>query len=121
MEDDIKVNCCFVYHLNRLYGSSKGSERSYLVERFDLQHSETIVFCDSQSTIHLTKNHMYHERNKRIDIGYHFIHEIVSQETDAVTKIATVDNLANMIRTKFSYKIDCSLRLQTHSISFYWK
>ena len=24
-----------------------------------------------------------------------------------------------IVRTKFSYKIDCRLRLQTHSISFY--
>ena len=40
---------------------------------------------------------MYHERNKRIDIGYHFIHEIISQETIAVTKVAIVEKLANMM------------------------
>lgn len=72
-----------------------------MVERFGLQHSETIVFCDGQSTIHLTKNHMYHERSKRIDIGYHFIHKIIPQETVAVTKVATVDNLANIRLNQF--------------------
>ena len=30
------------------------------------------------------------------------------------------EKYCNKIRIKFSYKIDCSLRLQTHSISFYW-
>ena len=27
----------------------------------------------------------------------------------------------NNNKTKFSYKIDCSFKLQTHSISFYWR
>ena len=26
-----------------------------------------------------------------------------------------------IVMIKFSYKIDCSLGLQTHSISFYWR
>ncbi|KAF3626835.1 putative ribonuclease H protein-like [Capsicum annuum] len=34
---------------------------------------DIIIFCDSQSAIHLTKDQMYHERAKHIDIKYHFI------------------------------------------------
>lgn len=44
---------------------------------------------------------MYDERNKRIDIGCHFIHEIIPQETVAVTKVATLDNLANILLNQF--------------------
>jgi heme/copper-type cytochrome/quinol oxidase subunit 3 len=43
-----------------------------LVNDLDLQHNETVVFCDSQSTIHLTKNQMYRERIKHMDVRYHF-------------------------------------------------
>ena len=34
------------------------------VGNFGLHQEETIIFCDSQSAIQLTKNHMYHERKK---------------------------------------------------------
>lgn len=42
-----------------------------------LEQDLTIVHCDSQSTIQLSKNQMYHERTKHINVRYHFIHEIV--------------------------------------------
>jgi hypothetical protein len=50
-----------------------------LVGDLGLQRDETVVFCDSQSTINLTKNQMYHERTKHIDVKYHFFREIVTQ------------------------------------------
>jgi hypothetical protein len=34
-------------------------------------------FCDSQSVVFLTKDQMFHERTKHIDIKYHYIWEIV--------------------------------------------
>ena len=49
-----------------------------LVGDLGLQQGDTLVFCDSQSTIHLTKNQMYHKRPKHIDVRYHFISENVS-------------------------------------------
>jgi hypothetical protein len=42
-----------------------------LVSDLGLKQDETVVFCDSQSSIHLTKNQMYHERTKHIDVRYH--------------------------------------------------
>ena len=42
------------------------------------QVQETIaVYCDSQSAIHLTKNQMYHERTKHIDVRYYFVRDVV--------------------------------------------
>ena len=31
------------------------------------------ILCDSQSAIYLTKDQMFHERTKHIDIKYHFV------------------------------------------------
>ncbi|KAK1631846.1 hypothetical protein QYE76_006161 [Lolium multiflorum] len=38
------------------------------------------LFSDSQSAIYLTKDQMFHERTKHIDIKYHYVHDIVTQE-----------------------------------------
>ncbi|KAK1694265.1 hypothetical protein QYE76_010962 [Lolium multiflorum] len=37
------------------------------------------LFSDSQSAIYLTKDQMFHERTKHIDIKYHYIRDIVAQ------------------------------------------
>jgi hypothetical protein len=38
------------------------------------------VYCDNQSTISMTKNPVFHNRTKHIDIRHHFIRELVQQE-----------------------------------------
>ncbi|XP_073117052.1 uncharacterized protein [Elaeis guineensis] len=64
---------------------------------FSLVHDVTIVHYDSQSTIHLTRDQIFHERTKHIDVRYHFIRDIISQGDVIVTKISTADNLADML------------------------
>ncbi|GKA44372.1 retrotransposon protein, putative, ty1-copia subclass [Tanacetum coccineum] len=39
-----------------------------------------IVNCDNQSAIHLSRNAMFHERTKHINVRYHFIREIVESK-----------------------------------------
>jgi hypothetical protein len=68
-----------------------------LVGDLGLKHGNTVVFCDSKSAIHLTKNKMYHERTKHIDVKFHFICDNVSQGIIAVKKVATTDNPADMM------------------------
>ena len=39
-----------------------------LVETFSIIHDSVRVHCDSQSAIHLAKDHRYHKRTKHIDV-----------------------------------------------------
>ncbi|GJW07711.1 retrotransposon protein, putative, ty1-copia subclass [Tanacetum coccineum] len=39
-----------------------------------------VVNCDNQSAIHLSRNAMFHERTKHINVRYHFIREIVESK-----------------------------------------
>ncbi|KAK1681900.1 hypothetical protein QYE76_042748 [Lolium multiflorum] len=55
------------------------------------------LFSDSQSAICLTKDQMFHERTKHIDIKYHYIRDIVAQGKLKVCKISTHDNPADMM------------------------
>ena len=47
-----------------------------LVSDLGLQQDETIVFCDSQSTIHLAKNQMYHERTSTLMLNVIFFERL---------------------------------------------
>jgi hypothetical protein len=50
------------------------------------------LFCDSQSVIYLTKDQMFHERSKHIDVKYHYVRDTVTQGKLKVCKISTHDN-----------------------------
>ena len=89
-----------------------------LVGDLGLQQDDSIVFCDNQSAIHLTKNPMYHDRSKHIAVKYNFIHETVFEGLVVVKKVATTDNPADMMTKsvplhKFKHCLDligvCSL------------
>ncbi|KAG8496765.1 hypothetical protein CXB51_007998 [Gossypium anomalum] len=75
----------------------------------DLQIST--VFCDNQSAIFLTKDQMFHERTKHIDVWYHFSRDIIDRGDIVVRKISTHENPANMMTkslpiTKFEHCLD---------------
>ncbi|KAG8498673.1 hypothetical protein CXB51_004985 [Gossypium anomalum] len=75
----------------------------------DLQIST--VFCDSQSAIFLTKDLMFHERTKHIDVRYHFVRDIIARGDIVVSKISTHENPADMMTkslpiTKFEHCLD---------------
>ncbi|KAG8503622.1 hypothetical protein CXB51_001566 [Gossypium anomalum] len=75
----------------------------------DLQIST--IFCDSQSVIFLTKDQIFHERTKHIDVRYHFVHDIIARGDIIVSKISTHENLADMMTkslliTKFEHCLD---------------
>ena len=46
-----------------------------LVETFNIIQDSVRVHCDSQSAIHLAKDHRYHKRTKHIDVRYHKIRQ----------------------------------------------
>ncbi|KAG8491200.1 hypothetical protein CXB51_014356 [Gossypium anomalum] len=55
------------------------------------------VFCDSQSAIFLTKDQMFHERTKHIDVRYHFVRDIIAHGDIVVSKISTHENPTDMM------------------------
>jgi hypothetical protein len=44
------------------------------------QQEPTIVLCDNNSAIMLSKNHVFHKKTKHIDTRYHFIRELANHK-----------------------------------------
>ena len=55
------------------------------------------LFYDSQSAICLTKDQIFYERTKHIDVKYHYVRDVVAQGKLKVCKISTHDNPADML------------------------
>ncbi|KAG8496528.1 hypothetical protein CXB51_007650 [Gossypium anomalum] len=75
----------------------------------DLQIST--IFCDNQCAIFLTKDQIFHERTKYIDVRYHFFRDIITRGDIVVSKISTHENPADMMTkslpiTKFEHCLD---------------
>ena len=69
------------------------------------------MYCDSQSAIHLTKNQMFYERTKHINVRMHFIRDVIAHGAIVVKKIPTMDNLVDMmtksvLTIKFKHCLD---------------
>ena len=70
------------------------------------------VHCDSQNAIHLARNqNMFHRRTKHIDVKYNFIRDEIETGRVILKKIATEDNLVDIMTkplpcTKFSLCVD---------------
>lgn len=54
------------------------------------------MFSDSQNAIHLSRNQMFQERTKHIDVRRHFIIDVVKSGEIVLEKIATAENPADM-------------------------
>jgi len=61
-----------------------------------------VVFLDSQSAIHLTKNDAYHSKTKHISVKYHNVRDTVIAGEIAVRKVHTLENPADMLIKPFS-------------------
>lgn len=49
-----------------------------LLKDFNVVHTcPALLYCDSQSVIHLTKNPIFHERTKHVELDCHFFREKV--------------------------------------------
>ena len=56
-----------------------------------------MLFCDSQSAIHLGKNSSFHSRSKHIDVRYHWIRDVLELKQLQLVKIHTDENGSDML------------------------
>lgn len=62
----------------------------------------TIVYCDNQSAIELSKNAVFHKRSKHIDISFHYTRELVEKKLITIRYLRTDLMIADVLTKSLS-------------------
>ncbi|GKC84348.1 retrovirus-related pol polyprotein from transposon TNT 1-94 [Tanacetum coccineum] len=68
-----------------------------LMEELGVRLNTMVVNCDNQGAIHLSWNHVFHERTKHINVRYHFIKEVLEAKIVKVLKVGTEHNTTDAL------------------------
>jgi len=68
-----------------------------LMEELGHKQQKIIIYCDSESALHIARNPTFHSRTKHIGVQYHFVREVVEVGNVDMQKIHTKDNLADVM------------------------
>jgi hypothetical protein len=70
----------------------------YLMKDLNVTCSKPpIIYCDSQSAIHIASNPVFHERTKHLEIDCHLVREKIQQGILRLLPISTDDQLADCL------------------------
>ena len=111
MQDTIALLTTEAEYMAAIEASKKALWLRGLVETFSIIQDSVRVHYDSQSAIHLAKDHKYHKQMKHIDVRFHKVRQWVMDDkvTDLV-KISTKKNPADtMTNTILVEKFRASL------------
>ena len=61
---------------------------------FDQAQKPTLIHCDNQSCVKLSKNHVFHDKSKKIEIKYHYIRGMVQRGSIELQYISTNEKIA---------------------------
>ncbi|KAL7109082.1 hypothetical protein ACP275_06G153000 [Erythranthe tilingii] len=82
----------------------------HMLNDYGFREKELHVFCDNESAINISKNHVQHSRTKHIDIRLHFIRNLVEQKRVTIDYVSTDNQLADIFTKPLDFLRFDSLR-----------
>jgi hypothetical protein len=76
-----------------------------LLKDFGIPHPQaTLLFCDSQSAIHIATNPVYHERTKHIEIDCHIVREKIQLGLVRTLHVTSQNHIADIFIKSLGFK-----------------
>jgi hypothetical protein len=70
---------------------------------FDLEMEATVILCDNQSCIKMTKNLVFHDKLKHIEIRYHYIRDMVQRGVIKLQYVDTDEQVVDVLTKHLSH------------------
>ncbi|GJZ40805.1 hypothetical protein Tco_0587691 [Tanacetum coccineum] len=78
---------------------------------YDIRLDDVPIICDNKGAIDLSKNPVKHSRTKHIEIRHHFLRDNVQKGNISIEKVASEDNIADILTKPLKRKVFNYLRL----------
>ena len=94
----VAISSCEAEYIATTTAVCQGIWLAWLLD--EMLNKETVpskLFVDNKSAISLSKNPVFHERSKHIDIRYHFIRECVENGKIQIEFARSGDQLADVL------------------------
>ena len=107
----VALSSCEAEYIAATTAACQGVWLARLLAEFKGEKSRAITLkIDSESTIQLSKNPVFHDRSKHIDVRYHYIRECVEENRVKLESVRTVDELADILTKALGPQQFCELR-----------
>ncbi|XP_075107200.1 uncharacterized protein LOC142180159 [Nicotiana tabacum] len=81
--------------------------------------SHVSIFCDSQATVHIARNQVFHKRTKHIEMDCHYVRDVLSSGVISLQHVHTSAKLADMLTKALTgvphHRLLCNLGVHSPS------
>ncbi|GKE11960.1 retrovirus-related pol polyprotein from transposon TNT 1-94 [Tanacetum coccineum] len=78
---------------------------------YDIRLDDVLIMCDNKGAIDLSRNPVQHSRTKHIEIRHHFLRDNVQKGNISIEKVASEDNIADILTKPLKREVFNYLRL----------
>ncbi|GJW46456.1 retrovirus-related pol polyprotein from transposon TNT 1-94 [Tanacetum coccineum] len=78
---------------------------------YNIRLDDVSIMCNNKGAINLSRNHVQHSRTKYIEIRHHFLHDNVQKGNISIEKVASEDNIVDILTKPLKREVFNYLRL----------
>ena len=92
----VSLSTCEAEYISAAFASTQVIYMQQTLKDFNINLTNSTIYCDNTSTINLSKNPVNHSRTKHIDIRYHFLRDNIEKGIINLEHISTENQIADI-------------------------